>query len=152
MTIKITQCLAVIVSALALIPAGAHLAALPNKIGMPQADYFTVQGIYAGWAILGTLWPAALALDVLLAVLIRSQRWPFWLALLAALCFLLMLAIFAVWTLPANQATQNWTTVPANWEVLRRQWEYSHAVNTALAFVSICLVTMSILSWRAASP
>lgn len=73
-----------------------------------------------------------------------------WLALLAALCFAIMLAIFVVWTLPANQATQNWTTIPANWEALRQQWEYSHAVNTAIVFAALCLATLSALSWRPA--
>ncbi|WP_271898369.1 hypothetical protein [Candidatus Phyllobacterium onerii] len=50
--VKIIQFLAIVISALALIPAGAHLAALPNKIALPQADYFTVQGIYYGWPFL----------------------------------------------------------------------------------------------------
>lgn len=149
MTIRIIQFLAIVISALALIPAGAHLAALPNKIAMSQADYFIVQGIYSGWAILGMLWPAALVIDILLAISVRSQIWPLWLAVFAALCFVLMLAIFVIWTLPANQATQNWTSVPPNWEALRQQWEYSHAANTALAFAALCLATMSVLSWRA---
>jgi hypothetical protein len=148
MTIKIIQFLTIVISALALIPAGAHLAALPNKIAMPQADYFIVQGIYSGWAILGLLWPAALVIDILLAISVRSQIWPFWLAVTAALCFVLMLAIFVIWTLPANQVTQNWTTIPPNWEVLRRQWEYSHAANAALAVAALCLTTLSVLSWR----
>ncbi|MEZ2409074.1 hypothetical protein AB6806_19910 [Bosea sp. RCC_152_1] len=55
MTVRIVQFLAIVSCALALIPAGAHLAALPNKIALPQADYFTVQGIYRGWATLGLL-------------------------------------------------------------------------------------------------
>jgi hypothetical protein len=42
---------AIILTALALVPGGAHLLALPNKIGLTQADYFIVQGIYRGWAI-----------------------------------------------------------------------------------------------------
>ncbi len=151
MPIRIIQFLAVVISAIALIPAGAHLAALPNKIAMPVADYFIVQGIYSGWAILGLLWPAALIVDIVLASVVRAQAWPFWLAVFAALCFVLMLAIFVTWTLPANQATQNWTTVPANWDVLRRQWECSHAVNAVLAFAAFCLATMSVLAWRPSS-
>lgn len=152
MTIRVIQFLAIVIAALALVPAGAHLATLPNKITLPQAEYFTVQGIYYGWAILGLLWPSALVMNVLLAVFVRSQLWPFWLALLAALCFALMLAIFALWTLPANQATENWTTVPPNWEALRQQWEYSHAANTAIVFAALCLTTISALSWRPAGP
>lgn len=80
--------------------------------------------------------------------MVRSQIQPLLFALLATGCFIAMFIIFLFWTQPANQATQNWTTVPENWETLRRQWEYSHAVNTVLAFLSLCLTTLSALSWR----
>jgi hypothetical protein len=40
-------------TALALVPSGAHLAALPNKMAMAQAAYFVAQQIYAGWALFG---------------------------------------------------------------------------------------------------
>ena len=152
MTVRVIQFFAIIISALALIPSGAHLAALPNKIALPQTEYFTVQGIYYRWAILGLLWPTAVIMNALLAVVVRSQKWPFWLAVLAALCFVLMLAIFFLWTFPANQATENWTTAPENWETLRQQWEYSHAINTAIIFVALCLTTLSVLSWRPTGP
>ncbi len=148
MTVRLVQFLAILISALALIPSGAHLAVLPNKIGLPQADYFVVQGIYYGWAILGLLWFAALAVNGLLAILVRSQPLPFWLAVAAAACFVLILAVFFAWTFPANRATENWTAVPANWEALRYQWEYSHAANTLLVFLATCLITASALSWR----
>ncbi|AJD42635.1 hypothetical protein RGR602_CH03326 [Rhizobium gallicum bv. gallicum R602sp] len=152
MKVRIVQFLAIIIGALALIPSGAHLAALPNKIGLPQTAYFTVQGIYYGWAILGLLWPAAMIANALFAFVVRAQNRPFWLAAVAVLCFLVMLVIFLVWTLPANQATENWTTSPDNWEVLRKQWEYSHAANTVIAFVALCLTVLSVLSARPASP
>jgi hypothetical protein len=142
------QFLVLAVSALALIPSGAHLAALPNKIALPQAPYFTVQAVYYGWAILGALWPAALILNGLLALMVRSQPWAFWLALAAAFCFALTLAIFFVWTYPANQATNNWLTVPENWGTLRRQWEYSHGINAVILFIAFCLSALSTLSWR----
>ncbi|WP_440409131.1 DUF1772 domain-containing protein [Neorhizobium petrolearium] len=148
MTIRSVQFLAIIISALALIPSGAHLAALPNKIALARAEYFSIQGIYDGWAFLGTLWPAAMIANAVLAFMIRSQQRPFWFAVLAALCFVAMLAIFLLWTLPANQATENWTTAPENWQVLRLQWEYSHAVNALIVFVALCLSSLSVVSWR----
>lgn len=40
-------------TALALVPSGAHVAALPNKMAMAQAAYFVAQQIYAGWALFG---------------------------------------------------------------------------------------------------
>jgi hypothetical protein len=40
-----------VLTALALVPAGAHLFELPNKIGLSQDRYFIVQSIYRGWAL-----------------------------------------------------------------------------------------------------
>jgi hypothetical protein len=39
--------------------------------------------------------------------------------------------------------TDNWTLQPENWEALRRQWEYSHAVNAGVTFLAFCLATAS---------
>jgi len=44
MAVRRLQFFTIVVCALALIPSGAHLAALPNKIDLPQGDYFIVQG------------------------------------------------------------------------------------------------------------
>jgi hypothetical protein len=75
---------------------------------------------------------------------VTEQQWtPFVLALVAFFSIARSLAIFFIWTYPANQATDNWTTVPANWEQLRWQWEYSHA-----AFVAFCSLTLSALAMR----
>jgi hypothetical protein len=48
MSLRVIQFLAVLLTALALIPAGAHLFELPNKMHLPRDPYLTVQGIYAG--------------------------------------------------------------------------------------------------------
>ena len=51
-------------------------------------------------------------------------------------------------TYPANVATQNWTVSPADWMQLRRQWEYSHAANAGLIFVSLCCLALAALAPR----
>ena len=56
------------------------------------------------------------------------------------------LAGFFVWTYPANVATANWTEVPAGWEALRTQWEYSHAATAVLIFLALCAAVWSVLS------
>jgi hypothetical protein len=60
----------------------------------------------------------------------------------------LSLVIFFTWTYPANQATNNWTTIPANWEQLRREWEYSHAANALVTLASFCALALSVLTTR----
>ena len=148
MSLRVVQFLATVLIALALVPAAAHLAALPNKIDLPQDEYFIVQGIYRGWALFGIVLFGALAASLVLAILLRSASAAFWLALGAFLLIAATLAIFFIWTYPANQATQNWTAVPANWMALRTQWEDAHAAGAVLTFAALCLVTASGLTRR----
>jgi len=148
MGLRVAQFLALVFTALALVPAGAHLFELPNKIGLAQADYFVVQGIYRGWALFGIALFGALGANLAAAVLVRRQRAPFWLAFLSFLLVGATLLIFFTWTYPANQATSNWTVVPENWQELRLQWEYAHATNAVLTFLALCAVTLSVLLTR----
>ena len=55
------------------------------------------------------------------------------------------LAIFFVWIFPTNQATNNWTVVPKNWNALRIQWEYSHAANAVVIFAALVCVVIAVL-------
>ena len=145
---KTLQFIAIVLTALALVPSGAHLLALPNKIHLSESNYFITQNIYRGWALLGIVLIAALLANATLALLMREQRIPFVFTLITAVCLLTTLAIFFAFTFPANQATNNWTEVPANWEELRWQWEVSHAVNAVITFVAFCSLTTSVLLAR----
>jgi hypothetical protein len=146
--LKIVQFVALLLNALALVPAGAHLFALANKIGLSAEQYFIVQNIYRGWALFGIVLFSALLADLVLAISLRGRGTPFVFALVAFVCTALTLVIFFTWTFPANQATQNWTAVPANWEQLRRQWEYSHAANALVTLVAYGSVVLSVLTMR----
>jgi hypothetical protein len=144
--LKTVYFLALVLTALALAPGGAHLFALPNKIGLEQQPYFIVQGIYRGWALLGIVLFGALIANLVLAILLRGRGASFWFALAGFVLVAGTLAIFFTWTFPANQATNNWTVAPENWRALRAQWEYSHAVNAVLTFFALCAVTLSVLT------
>jgi hypothetical protein len=139
--------LAVVLTALALVPGGAHLAELPNKIGLPRDAYFAAQGLYRGWALFGFVLFGALAANLGLAAALRRQprRAPARLALAAGLLVALNLAVFFAWTYPANLATENWTRVPAEWEALRRQWEYTHAANAGILLLALCSVVLAVV-------
>ena len=70
MALRLVQFLAIMLTALALVPSGAHLAALPNKIAMAQAAYFVAQQICAGCALFGIVLSGAL-----IANLVRAIVW-----------------------------------------------------------------------------
>jgi hypothetical protein len=56
-----------------LVPNGAHLFALPNKIGLAQDQYFVVQNIYRGWALIGIVLFGTLIANLVLAILLRGR-------------------------------------------------------------------------------
>lgn len=145
--------LAPILTALALIPVGAHLFELPNKIGLGRDAYFTVQKIYAGWSLFGFVLVGAMVANLALAAALRRDRGPALLAAAAASAIAASLVVFFAWTEPVNQATANWTTVPADWQRLKLQWELSHAANAGLIFTALvaCSVAVATAGRRAAN-
>jgi hypothetical protein len=146
MALRMVQFLAIVLTALALVPTGAHLFELPNKINLSRDAYLIVQGVYAGWALFGIIDLAALVTNVVLAVRLRRQHPAFSFAVVAVLCFVVFFVIFFTWTFPANQATANWTTMPDDWSGLRQEWEYSHAVNAVVMLIALCSVTLAVIT------
>jgi len=145
MWIKIFYFLSVLSAALALAPAMAHLLELPNKIDLSREDYLTVQQIYRGWALLGSVVAGALCSTLILTIMIRHDRTAFVFALVAFLCIVGTQIVFWTYTQPANAATENWTMLPENWPELRRNWEYSHAVSAVLNLIAMISVIISAL-------
>lgn len=132
---------AILLTALALVPAGAHLFELPNKMALGAREYFIVQQLYRGWNLFGIVLFAAIAVNLLLAWTLRKEETAFRLALAGFLLMTTSLAIFLVWTYPANLATSHWTVIPGDWAELRDRWEYSHAAASLTTFLALCSVT-----------
>lgn len=145
MKLKAIEFVAIVLTALALVPTGAHFFELPNKIGLPQERYFVVQQIYRGWSLFGVVLVAAIIMNFVLTILLRNRRPAFWFSLVGFVLVAATLAVFFLWTYPANQATKNWTVAPGNWRDLRLIWEYSHATNAILTFLALCSVTTGAL-------
>jgi len=129
---------------LALVPLGAHLFALPNKVNLTESNYFVVQNIYRGWALFGIVLFGALFANLALAWAMHGQR-AFIFVLICLCCVVANLVIFFAFTFPANEATSNLAEVPADWQQLRWQWEVSHAVNAVIAFVGFCALVLSMV-------
>jgi len=129
-----------------LVPAGAHLFELPNKIGLAPADYMIVQRIYAGWWLFAIPIFMALVLTAVNTIVVRSNRTAFWFSLSAFVCLAATQAIFWTFTYPMNAASSSWTVMPEPFETVRFQWEYSHAVNAGLTFVALSAITLAVLA------
>jgi hypothetical protein len=146
MWVKTSSFLSLLFAALALAPAMAHLLELPNKMPLSHDEYLTVQQIYRGWALLGFVVAGALLSTLMLTITVRKERKVFMFAFIALLCIAGTQVVFWTYTYPANQATHNWTMLPANWVELRRQWEYSHATSAVLNLVALVTLIVSVLA------
>jgi hypothetical protein len=135
--------LATVLVGLCLVPAGAHLTELPNKIGLSATDYMTVQRIYAGWALWGVAIFAAIAATLAHAILAWRDAPARRLSLGACLALVATQAVFWLYTFPMNALTRNWTVMPDNLDLARRQWEYSHAANALITFAAFLLITLA---------
>jgi hypothetical protein len=129
---------AILATLASMAPGLAHLFELPHKLSLSREEYFTVQQIYAGWELFGI---AILVQAVSLAMLAwRSMReyYVFRPVLAALILMVLAQTLFWLFTFPANSITDNWTSMPADWDMLRRQWEYSHALGAACQLLCFC--------------
>ena len=141
----VIQLLALVFTALALVPAAAHVLELPNKLPMARDAYLTVQKVYRGWSYAGIAVVAALVATLWLAIDTDGRaRAP---AVVAFLAILGTQVVFWMITYPVNRRTENWTRAPEEgWEELRDRWEFSHALSALLNFIALVGVAMAILT------
>lgn len=147
MTLRSLYFIALVLTAMALVPAGAHVFELYSKMKLDADEYLTVQQIYRGWALFGVVIFPALASTLALAIRLRRHPTAFLPALAAFLCILATQVIFWSFTFPTNQATANWTVLPPDWADLRFQWEYSHAASACLNFAAFAALVVSVLRY-----
>jgi hypothetical protein len=136
---------ALVATAMALGGALAHAFAFPNKIGMSANDYFVVQRIYLGWNRLAAVLAVQLIAIIAVVWLDRAEQRVLWPALVALAGLVAAQAVFWLFTFPANEATSNWSVRPADWETLRRQWEYSHLAGAGFQLLAFLALTVAVL-------
>ena len=129
----------------------AHLFELPNKIDLGRDAYFTVQGIYRGWNQLAYVLAIEFVSIIAIIILSRDARQVRLWAAVALLSLVAAQAVFWTFTYPANVATNNWTAVPADWETLRRHWEYSHAAGAIFQLIAMTSLVIAALKRRSAA-
>jgi hypothetical protein len=132
--------------ALVLIPSGAHLFEMFNKLKLGKHDYLVAQRSYDGWSLFGIVVIAALLTTLVLAIMLYKAGEPSGLVISALICLTGTQITFWIFTFPVNRITSNWTVLPYRWEGLRQQWEYSHAASALLNFAALLLLFLSALN------
>ncbi|QFT66722.1 hypothetical protein FIU93_08025 [Labrenzia sp. THAF35] len=145
----ILKLLALVFTAVVLVPSAAHLFEMPGKISLERDAYFTVQAIYAGWSLFAVpIFAAILANLVLSGAQWRMGDRRSMFSLLSAVLIASSLVVFFIWVFPGNQQTANWTSQPENWELLRRNWEYGHASNAVIVLVAFVATSLASIGSR----
>jgi len=140
---SVAALLALVLTAVALVPGAAHVLELPNKLPLERDAYLIVQQVYRGWSRLGFVVIAALIATLWLAVVAdEGSEVP---ATLGFLAILMTQVVFWTFTFPVNRRTRNWTEAPEDWERLRDRWEISHAASAFLNFVAFVCVAVATL-------
>src|SRR3546814_540434 len=142
MPLRAVRFVAIVLTALVLVATGAHLFEFPAKMALGRDEYFVVQESHRGWAFFGFALVGAIAANLILTVMLYGRGVHFALTCMAFLLVTAVLAIFFAGAFPANQETQNWTVIPSDWEELRRQWEYSHAINALLILIAFSALAL----------
>jgi hypothetical protein len=143
-TFALVEFLAVILTALALVPGAAHVMQLPNKLPMTREMYLIAQRLYRGWNMSAFVVIGALIATLIL--MLEADEQAFAPALIAFLAIVATQIVFWTFTFPVNRRTHNWTQAPQeNWQSLRDRWEFSHAASAALNFIAVVSVTIAVL-------
>jgi hypothetical protein len=98
--------LALMLTAIAMALALAHLFELPNKIDIGANDYLIVQRNYDSWSVIGLVVPLAFLAVLALTLALRGTGAPYVLAAIALVLLVGELSVFWGLIFPVNQATE----------------------------------------------
>jgi hypothetical protein len=152
MGLKNWRFITLLLSALVTGMAFCHALELPAKMQYSAELYLTMQNSlyvafgppYVGaWIELAT--PVA---AIALAILVRRRRLALpWTLIAVGFMLLAFPILFFVFIEPVNTVLRAATpeTVPANWEHLRSQWEYSHLARFFCHLVAFSALVISVL-------
>lgn len=142
-SLRLVEFLAIVLTALALVPAAAHVMELPNKLPMTREAYLIVQRVYRGWNLSAVVVIGALIATLILMLSVDGAA--FVPALIGFLAIVATQIVFWVFTFPVNRLTRDWTQVPEDWKQLRDRWEFSYAASAVLNFIAVVCVTVAVL-------
>jgi len=147
MSLRTLYFFTLLLAILAFGPALGHALAAANKFGLDREGYLAAQRLYDGWALLGVVVLASIALTACLVLALRRRGLSLAGALTALILQIWAQVVFWMFTWPANRATDQWTTMPPDWMALRAQWEYSHLIGAVLQFAAVVALLLSLLAW-----
>ena len=142
------QLTAVAFTAIALIPAGAHVFEMSGNLGLAPSAYVTVQSVHHGWVLFAVAMLFATAAIGLHTFLVRRNAASYGWSLVALVAVGAAQIVFWAVAYPINAATEGWTALPVDFDTARRQWEYAIAAAGILSFAGLLALVRSIEASR----
>jgi hypothetical protein len=152
MLLKTWRFVTVVLAALTMAMAFAHLMEMPARMSWDQTLWVgstVTGGLYKMFGSVGAFINVAalVGLSGLVFLVRKRGALTFRLTLAAALLYIAAMAAWWAFIFPVNQELATWLTqpVPADWADWRRQWETTHALNALLEIVGFCALLLSIV-------
>ena len=156
--------LAVLVVAIAMSMALAHLLELPGKFRLAKDQYLAVQAIYyPGFTYGGAAEPLGIIVTAVLALAAKGDS-SFWLIIASCGAMVAMQAIYWIWIAPVNNVWLKDTKLEGasgafiglgklrssaagrtDWTYLRNRWEFSHAARAGIAVAALVLLVAAVV-------
>lgn len=146
---KTLRFLTLMLTALSLSAAFAHLLEMPAKLGYDGPLWLhLLQTLYPTYGKVSGVCEIAAVLAAWVLVFVlrprpRAMRWT----LLGAIGLTLAHAVFWIWIAPVNAelVPLSAQSLPAHWSALRDQWEYAHAARAVVELVVLAALLVSVL-------
>lgn len=149
MLVRTWRWLTIMLTALSLVPALAHLLEMPAKMTYDGALWLRLQQtLYGAFGTFGAAFEVgAVVTAIVLVILVRDRRPAFGWTLLGAMCVVAAHVAFWIWLAPVNAtiAATAPGTLPADWMGLRSRWEYTHAARAVLQIIALGALVFSVL-------
>ena len=149
MMTKILRFITLMFVALSMAMAFSHLLQMQPRMSFDAELWRNTQTMYQffGPPVGAVIEIGAVVFCVLLTLVVLRRRPAFQWTLLCALCMIAALGAWWFFVNPVNQAMVNWTatTMPADWQWFRAQWEYTHAVRAVLQILGFSALLISTL-------
>lgn len=146
---KVLRFFTIMLTALSLSAAFAHLLEMPAKLTYDGVLWINLlQTLYPMFGrVSGVCEIGAVIAALVLVVAIRKHGRAFRWTLLAALCLVATHAIFWIWVAPVNAVLVPLSpeTLTPDWVRLRNQWEFAHATRAVLQIIALAALVISIL-------
>jgi hypothetical protein len=149
MLLKTWRFLTILLTAVALAAAFAHLMELPAKMNYDAGLYVMLhRTLYPNYGrIAGPAEGLALIAVLGLAWWVRGRGAAFPLTALAAACQAAAMVAFLLLVQPVNVTMAAWPldAIPSDWTGWRDQWEYTHAARAFLQLGTLAALVLSVL-------